>query len=408
MKQIKIKNFGPIKSGFDGYNGYIKIHPVTVLCGNQGTGKSTIAKLVSTFSWLEKVLVRGYYKENEITKYNRFRKKHCAYHNIHNYFNENTYLEYTGEAYKFIYDNGGLTIEKTGMDNNYLMPQILYVPAERNFMSAIEDAEKIKNLPGALATMLDEFVKAKKNLSSGLSLPFEGYAFHFDRSNRISWITGKDFKIRLHEAASGFQSAIPLILVSRYLLKKVQGKKESNLDRLSAEDKEKMDKAIVSILSDKSIDDEVRKSLIARLNTMINYSCFINIIEEPEQNLFPSSQRHLLNELLAIFNSRPGNELLITTHSPYLLNYLTLAVKAHEIKLCGKKNINEVLKSIVPLESCVSSKSVAFYQITDSGSISILEKYEGLPSDSNYLNMHLDETNKLFDQLLDLEEKCRS
>lgn len=408
MKQIKIKNFGPIKSGFDGYNGYIKIHPVTVLCGNQGTGKSTIAKLVSTFSWLEKVLVRGYYKESEITKYNRFRKKHCAYHNIHNYFNENTYLEYIGEAYKFIYDNGGLTIEKTGMDNNYLMPQILYVPAERNFMSAIEDAEKIKNLPGALATMLDEFVKAKKNLSSGFSLPFEGYAFHFDRSNRISWITGKDFKIRLHEAASGFQSAIPLILVSRYLLKKVQGKKESNLDRLSAEDKEKMDKAIVSILSDKSIDDEVRKSLIARLNTMINYSCFINIIEEPEQNLFPSSQRHLLNELLAIFNSRPGNELLITTHSPYLLNYLTLAVKAHEIKLCGKKNINEVLKSIVPLESCVSSKSVAFYQITDSGSISILEKYEGLPSDSNYLNMHLDETNKLFDQLLDLEEKCRS
>lgn len=408
MKQIKIKNFGPIKSGFDGYNGYIKIHPVTVLCGNQGTGKSTIAKLVSTFSWLEKVLVRGYYKESEITKYNRFRKKHCAYHNIHNYFNENTYLEYIGEAYKFIYDNGGLTIEKTGMDNNYLMPQILYVPAERNFMSAIEDAEKIKNLPGALATMLDEFVKAKKNLSSGLSLPFEGYAFHFDRSNRISWITGKDFKIRLHEAASGFQSAIPLILVSRYLLKKVQGKKESNLDRLSAEDKEKMDKAIVSILSDKSIDDEVRKSLIARLNTMINYSCFINIIEEPEQNLFPSSQRHLLNELLAIFNSRPGNELLITTHNPYLLNYLTLAVKAHEIKLCGKKNINEVLKSIVPLESCVSSKSVVFYQITDSGSISILEKYEGLPSDSNYLNMHLDETNKLFDQLLDLEEKCRS
>lgn len=405
MKKIKIKKFGPIKSGFDGY---LEIYPLTIFSGNQGTGKSTVAKLVSTFSWIEKALSRGDFTEKEIVKYDRFRKKYCAYHNIHNYFNENTYLEYSGEAYNFIYKEGGLTVEKTGMDNNYLMPQILYVPAERNFMSAVEDAEKIKNLPGALSTMLDEFVKAKKNLSVKLKLPFDGYSFHFDRLNKVSWLAGGDFKIRLHEAASGFQSVIPLLLVIKYLSEKIKGEKDGELEQLSAAEKARIDKTIVSILSDKSIGDEVRKSLISKLNVMIHNSCLVSIIEEPEQNLFPSSQRHLLNELLAVFNSRPGNELIMTTHSPYLLNYLTLAVKANEIKLCGNKNINEILKSLVPLESCLSSDKLAIYQIADNGCIFKLEKYDGLPSDSNYLNKYIEETNELFDRLLDLEEKCRS
>lgn len=36
-----------------------QISPVTVICGNQATGKSTIAKLYSIFSWLEKANVKS-------------------------------------------------------------------------------------------------------------------------------------------------------------------------------------------------------------------------------------------------------------------------------------------------------------------------------------------------------------
>ena len=53
MDRITIKNFGPIK------NGVVDVNRITLFCGPQGSGKSTVAKLVSTFAWLEKSLVRG-------------------------------------------------------------------------------------------------------------------------------------------------------------------------------------------------------------------------------------------------------------------------------------------------------------------------------------------------------------
>ncbi len=60
MNKIKIKNFGPIKGGFKNANGneWMDIKKVTVFIGNQGSGKSTVAKLISSMSWIEKSLVK--------------------------------------------------------------------------------------------------------------------------------------------------------------------------------------------------------------------------------------------------------------------------------------------------------------------------------------------------------------
>ena len=55
MQQLFIKNFGPIKSGFtDSKDGFFDISKLTIFVGDQGTGKSSIAKLISLFSWIEK------------------------------------------------------------------------------------------------------------------------------------------------------------------------------------------------------------------------------------------------------------------------------------------------------------------------------------------------------------------
>ena len=50
MSRIKIKNFGPLKETASVTDGWIDIKKVTVFTGNQGSGKSTVAKLVSTLS----------------------------------------------------------------------------------------------------------------------------------------------------------------------------------------------------------------------------------------------------------------------------------------------------------------------------------------------------------------------
>ena len=49
-EQLIVKSFGPVKD-LD-----ITFKKVTLFIGDQGTGKSCVAKLFSMFKWLEKVL----------------------------------------------------------------------------------------------------------------------------------------------------------------------------------------------------------------------------------------------------------------------------------------------------------------------------------------------------------------
>lgn len=49
-ERLIVKSFGPVKD-LD-----IIFKKVTLFIGDQGTGKSCVAKLFSTFKWLEKVL----------------------------------------------------------------------------------------------------------------------------------------------------------------------------------------------------------------------------------------------------------------------------------------------------------------------------------------------------------------
>lgn len=75
MGRIKIKNFGPIKDGLQDNNGWLDIKKVTLFIGNQGSGKSTIAKLISLFMWIEKALVRGEYDKRWFERRNRLKNQ---------------------------------------------------------------------------------------------------------------------------------------------------------------------------------------------------------------------------------------------------------------------------------------------------------------------------------------------
>ena len=100
MPKIKIKNFGPIKQGNKDSDGWIDIKKVSIFIGNQGSGKSCIAKLVSTFMWIEKVLVRGDYAITDFSA-DKFRRIYCGYHRIENYFfnkHHEDCLLYTSDA----------------------------------------------------------------------------------------------------------------------------------------------------------------------------------------------------------------------------------------------------------------------------------------------------------------------
>lgn len=399
-KSLKIQNFGPIHKGYDRNDGYINFSKVMVLCGPQGAGKSCVAKLFSTFSWIEKALVRGDFSEKYITQYHRFVNNYCTYQNIQNYFNDGTFLHYQGDAYEMRYEHGALTVKATGR-GEYLRPQITYIPAERNILSVLEKAENVKGLPAPLNTLMDEFTVASRSMKGSLELPINHVKYRYDKLNKMAWIESEEYALKLSETSSGMQSVTPLFVVLDYLGRNIGSKDTTKSQR----EREEIKKRIDELLKDDTLDVEARKLLISRISDTSN-KCLLSVVEEPEQNLYPSSQRHILNALLAI-NSAEHNQLVITTHSPYIINYLSLAIKAETLlsKLSSCKM--EQLDKIVPVASMVDGNDVNVLEITDDGRITDLAKYDGMPSDENALNRFLEECNDLFGQLLELEDDVR-
>lgn len=408
MSKIRIKNFGPIKDGYRDNGGWIDIKKVTVFIGNQGSGKSTVAKLISMFSWIEKALVRGDYNKKWFERKNKLKNQYLNYHRLENYFKVNgdhSVIEYKGDAFNINYENGSLVIEEVE-NKSYQLPQIMYVPAERNFITYVKTPKELKFSSASLKEFLTEFDNAKEDLKGLLKLPINNTEVEYDKLNDTLNLRGEGYKVKLTEASSGFQSFVPLYLVSNYLAYSVKKQSESNKEQMSSEEMQRFKKGVEDIWNNDNLTDEQKRIALSVLSSKFNKTAFINIVEEPEQNLFPSSQQKMLFSLLEFNNINRGNKLIITTHSPYLINYLSLAVKADYLKSTIKDELKkEKLNNIIPIQSTINGDEIAIYELNEiDGSIKKLETQNGLPSDENELNERLDESNELFAQLLEIQQ----
>ncbi len=411
MSRIKIKHFGPIQDGCLENDGWIEISKTTIFIGNQGSGKSTVAKLISTFSWIEKALVRGDYDKKWFERKNRLKNQFLNYHRLENYTTQknglwgNTEIEYKGEAYHIKYEKGTLFINEVS-NNAYSLPQIMYVPAERNFIAYVKSPKELKLSSDSLKEFLTEFDNSKRGMKGLVQLPINNVNIEYDKLNDILNIEGEKYKVKLTDASSGFQSLVPLYLVSDYLSKSVQ-KQSENREKMSTEEETRFKTGIRDIWSSELTNDQKRLA-ISVLSSKFNKTSFINIVEEPEQNLFPSSQWQLLKKLLEFNNLNSSNKLIMTTHSPYIINYLSIAIQAGYLKRKIKSNnsLLDKLNAIVPLVSTVNSNSISIYQLNEkTGIIKKLNSYDGIPSDKNLLNESLAEGNNLFDSLLEIEQE---
>ncbi len=452
MPQLRIKNFGPIKNGFTENEGFMEFSPVTVVCGNQATGKSTIAKLYSTFTWLEKALQREEFPKSALT-FSKFKNTYLKYLNIDSYLKNDTEIDFIGDLYKFnISKNGKPVIAK--VDNSiYIKPKIEYIPAERNFISALPTIGAVSGILKYLFDFLNDFDEARNNISE-VHLPIGDFVYKYDKKKHKSFVTTakNDFKIELFESASGIQSVTPLVSVSQYYSRLINNEEDSSRQRFSLEEKKKIEDeyrklesllgigALSSILGslmtgdlglafsltgltsafsaiglyhvinkkkpvEKKITEnqiQILKDFSDKISSLVD-SRFINIVEEPEQNLYPESQGKVLYELLECMNSNKNNQLIITTHSPYILSYLTLSAKAGELL---RKNVPaDKISKIVPENSAVDGEKIIIYETNENGSITKLSSYENLPSDENLLNKAMAEGNEKFADLLELEQE---
>lgn len=402
LNKLKIKNFGPIGEGYYDNDGFIPMNQLSIFCGTQGTGKSTIVKIYSTLVWLEKALMRGDFKANYVEQYNRFIKRFVAYQGIDGYIKDNTEIHYVGQNYEFIYESGHFTVVEHRDEMDYERPQIMYYPAERNLLSVLDKAAGIKGMPDPLLTMLEDYRLACKSMTDDILLPINNVSFHYDALNQVASIVAPNYKVRMSEASSGFQSLSPLYITLRYLYMSVGEDWRPDLLSETNEEQERIDKRINLLLMDDTIDENTRSRLIKKLSDNRNKR-LISIIEEPEQNLFPDSQEKILYELIRL-SAQENHQLLLTTHSPYFINYLSLAIKAYDVsKLELKKEDRQRLCDIVPEQSHIDGAKVSVFQLDLDGHITELQKYDNMPSDENKLNQFMMDANTKFSHMIDIQ-----
>ena len=268
MSSIIIKNFGAIKM----HNAPIEIKKVTFFIGNQGSGKSTVAKLIATFMWIEKALVRGDYDKKWFKRKNRFKNTFLPYHRIENYLKKDTFIQYEGEAYIITYENEFLKLEEK-KNNNYSLPQIMYVPSERNFIAYVRSPKELKLSSEALKEFLTEFDNSKE-IVKNLSLPINKAMLDYDKLNDTLNLKGEDYKIKLTEASSGFQSFAPIYMVSNYLVNTI--KKDSGIKvSMSGDEISRFRKEIEQLYKDKYLNDELKRIAISVLSKKFNKTSFL-------------------------------------------------------------------------------------------------------------------------------------
>ena len=417
MARLRVKNFGPITEGFDSDDGFIEFNKLTLFIGDQGTGKSTVAKLFSICSWLEKAFFRGDYDTDSFETLDFY--EICRNQLLEDYFTEKTELEYAGKAYHFLFKKDAFFAEEMKNSiNEYKRPKIMYIPSERNVLSVVKNIEELNNIPPMLRLLRRRYLQGSENLKGDGSfrLPLSGYKALVNKSSGETFVleekSGKS--IPLICASSGLQSIVPSTLVTSYLsamsrqnvLEKIRvlnDKVYENLKQslINESTKSELERYMTSGIS-KSVSKESLSEIAKISNKYIN-SYFLNIVEEPEQNLFPESQMKNLAFLLEAANVNDENKILMTTHSPYVLSYITLAAKTYEL---GNKGVKEeYIEKIISAKSIIDGKEISIYETQPDGTIHRLEPYDDLPSDENLLNKTMAQGNELFSDLIDLEQE---
>lgn len=420
MSRIKIKNFGPIKAGFKDNGGWMDIKKVTVFIGNNGSGKSTVAKLISIFTWLEKTLIRNSGIANQLS--DEIFRNLCLQHDISEYFSGNTHISFEGSVFGFDYNEKkkSFTSKTIFESESYVMPKIQYASAARNLLTILYSisqqnftdskgnlVDMSSNIPYMVRDLNKEYILALSTLAKeGFSLPIEGTKVFFN--NHQTYIETNGKKVSMSSASSGIQSITPLLIVSNYLSNEVQKKSfdkiqqiDTNLKNFIINELSKKSESLVekfnlySSFGESVLNSEDSAKIEAELKKIIN-SAFINIVEEPEQNLFPTSQQSVLNSLLAINNALNENKLIVSTHSPYILAALNNSILADEVYQKTGKEIDAY-----SAEKRVSFESVVAYKCEEGKIVSILDEETRLIN-ADAIDSCSNDINSDFDSLLDL------
>lgn len=420
MRTLRIKNIGPINKETE-----IKFKRFCVLIGPQCSGKSTLAKLLSTCMWLEKEACTSP-NANVLLENTDFKTLVEDYHRMHGYFSDESSLVYESDFVEISYKNSSFSL-KIKKDCDYRRIKISYIPSDRNVITVDRLEQRDLASTNFRSFLFDWFTCRKyfdkKNKADILDLGFKYYydETRFQRRDLIIPNTTNGPEISLYDASSGAQSAVPLVISSKFYSdtyfdvydKEISFESKSRMNELmenlisinfsDENGKSGIEKFIKSKISsgDDSFKEKEAAVNKAFIKLAIPHSTTF-VIEELEQNLYPKTQKELLFNLFSNFNNEHKSNALLTTHSPYVLSVINILMFAGMIKqkLTDKKEFSE-LYSLVPEQSIISHDEIEVYSVSNGTCTSIKDIETGLIS-MNELDSVSEDNSSLFDELYSL------
>lgn len=401
-EKLIIKNFGPIKS-VD-----LDLGKITVLIGEQATGKSTIAKVLSICRFFSYIVDDS---ESATNYKSSFSNTALLDWGLSGYEIEtSSYIFYKNEDYSVeIKHHPNHDIERTEPDGETLTDPVppLFLPSispiSEKFKNLLEEYKRLKpskeffgissdwTIPHSfLTTDVKKVMKnpfyfpTERGLQSIFSIGKRGLENLNDRLyeqlaalNGLSANFKNDVKIdpldihykyengqakfkglrdnayyNLSQGASGYQSTIPIILAVKYY-NEIENRKRTW------------------------------------------------IIEEPELNLFPKAQKKLIEFLVESVNSF-DNQFILPTHSPYILTSLENLMYAYKLGNSCKGKFKKQVESIVDEKYWINQDDVSAYYLGEENEIDLMIREEALIN-KEYIDSVSDSINRDFDNLLEIE-----
>lgn len=383
MQKITIQEIGPLK------NLSIDLKRINIFIGPQSCGKSTLAKIISFCQWIEKETVQR--QDSDFLNSDFLNTTLLQFHNISDFVHENSYISYESDVIsleiKDYKDNKfqNISLSKRFGFADAVLSKTAYIPADRNivFVPGVFSMDMPKNYLRSFLFDWDK-IRRKFGKSEPVKLLDIAESYYFNDSTGMDTLRMKNGKdLPMMQASSGVQSVTPLYLYLSYLtewiytheedlsvdkirrikrgaLAKFMNVDHSTMIALSKENEEDFINNIIDKIETRfpNIQPHLRK-----FEEQVGKPHFSNIvIEEPEQNLFPTTQAYLIYDMLAMINHERDN-IVITTHSPFILYAVNNCMLAYESK---DKIDSETANSLDFCEkSYLNPDGVAVWEIRD-------------------------------------------
>ena len=456
MAKIIIKNFRAIDYA------EIEIKPFTVIIGEQASGKSTISKLVYFFETMTESMMKAIFPsiwENlyknktlqfedndfEIIK-EEWEKLSISEMKLkfHDYFgstkNENFEITYISTNFSVTLnpDNKisvSIVFSKNPYTSEFVKSTLsLYKRMTKDlleetdsldkWMDGIEDTGKhIRNLL-TIFKHKPFFIPASRSLITSI-LPASQSKFIAEIDKRIednqvdffvkSFLDDIDFFKRnyffgksLDEVIDEFELKTGKVnLKAKQLRDKIKTILKADYQNGSSGE-QLMDKRFskpVSLDKASSGQQEVIWILLTLLSLVLEDTQTYVVIEEPEAHLYPKTQAQVVEYIAQFFNAKEGNEMIITTHSPYILTVLNNLLFAKQISVKSHGVENQAIAESIDQNAWLDIDKFSAYYVgrNENGQFikSIINPETGLIS-VNELDDASDDIMDAFDNLMDI------